>query len=809
MTKQKTVKQLASAVGMSPEVLLKKIISAKIDGVTQEDHLLSEEQNKQLLTYLCRKPITLRTKKSALSLGTLPRLAKPPVVVRTIKRHTASNKETSGSKKTAEKSPTIESVGKDPKKASTKLSHVGIQISDLQRRGEKIEESAKVVKTESLTEKPASETKKVKVSTSETVPKQPILSTTGKKTKRKSKAKLRREAIAAGVNKKSVLKSSLLQQHFSKPVASSVKEILIPETITVGNLAKCMAVKAHQVIQLLIQMGEMVSVNQVIDQSLAALIVEEIGHKPKLMKDDAVDEMIFEEEQDYPLLSRPPVVTVMGHVDHGKTTFLDYIRNSKVASSEAGGITQGVGAYHIETKRGVITFIDTPGHAAFTEMRARGAKCTDIVVLVVAADDGVMPQTIEAIQHAKAAKASIVVAINKADKEQADPDRVRSELAQHGLVCEDWGGDTMMQLVSAKTGEGIDALLESILLQAEMMELYAMAEGLAKGLVIEAKRDKQRGVIANVLVQSGVLCQSSFIVAGRQFGRVRLLLDDTGKKTMKVTPSMPASVFGLSDVPEAGDLFWTVPNEKRAREIASLRQRKYREKQLARTCHLPTQLADFKASLGNQEVVSMNIVLKTDVHGSLDAICDALQKLQSNKVKVNIAGSGVGAITESDVNLAIASRAVVLAFNVRADILARRLMQQEKIDVHYFSVIYELIDTVKSSLLGLIGPQYRDEIIGVAKVREVFRSSKLGAIAGCMVEEGTVRRHHPIRVLRDQVVIYQGELESLRRFKEDIDLVKFGDECGIGVKDYNDVRVNDRIEIYQRVEIKATLDSRD
>ncbi len=595
-----------------------------------------------------------------------------------------------------------------------------------------------------------------------------------------------------------------LEQSFERPTAPIIREIQIPETITVAALAQKMSIKAAEVIKAMLKLGAMATINQVIDQETAAIIVEEMGHKPKILKDNEVEEILaMEEAQMGELASRAPVVTIMGHVDHGKTSLLDYIRSTKVTSSEAGGITQHIGAYHVDTDKGMITFLDTPGHEAFTAMRARGAKSTDIVILVVAADDGVKPQTIEAVQHAKAAGVPIIVAVNKMDKPEADPERVKNELSSFEVIAEDWGGDTMFVNISAKTGMGVDSLLDSILVQAEVMELKAPNEGPAKGVVIESRLDRGRGPVATILVQAGGLKKGDIILAGNEYGRVRAMIGDDGRPNDIVGPSMPVEVLGLSGSPNAGDDVIVVPNERKAREIALFRQGKYREVKLAR--QRAANLENIFERMSEGAVNTLGIVIKTDVQGSLEAIRDALLKLSTSEVKVNIIASGVGGITESDVNLAIASNAIVIGFNVRADQSAKRLVEAEGVDLRYYSVIYDLIDEVKSALSGLLAPEYQEKIVGLAEVREVFRSSKFGLIAGCMVIDGSIKRNLPIRVLRDNVVVYQGQLESLRRFKEDVSEVRQGMECGIGVKDYNDVKVGDHIEVYETHEIARKI----
>ncbi len=590
---------------------------------------------------------------------------------------------------------------------------------------------------------------------------------------------------------------------FQKPVDPVVYEVELPETITVANLAQKMSVKAAEVIKAMMNLGSMVTINQVLDQETATIVVEEMGHKVKLINDDAIEEEILETETAGEAVKRAPVVTIMGHVDHGKTSLLDYIRETKVTSGEAGGITQHIGAYSVHTQNGDITFLDTPGHAAFTAMRSRGAKATDIVVLVVAADDGVMPQTKEAIQHARAAEVPLIVAVNKMDKPEADPERVKNELSQNDVIPEDWGGDTIMINVSAHTGEGVDELLEAIVLQAEMLELKAVVEGAARGVVVEARLDKGRGPVATVLIQRGTLKKGDILLAGLEYGRVRAIINDKGESLESAGPSMPVEVLGLSGTPSAGDEATVVENERKAREVAVFRQSKSREVKLAR--QQAAKLENMFSQMEEGDVSTVNIVLKADVQGSVEAIVDALLKLSTEEVKVKIVASGVGGINESDANLAVASNAIVIGFNVRADAVAKRILDEEEIDLRYYSVIYDLIDEVKSAMSGMLAPEFKEEIIGLAEVRDVFRSPKFGLIAGCMVVEGNIKRNNPIRVLRDNVVIYEGELESLRRFKDDVNEVKQGTECGIGVKNYNDVKEGDQIEVFERVEVKREL----
>ena len=604
----------------------------------------------------------------------------------------------------------------------------------------------------------------------------------------------RRTAVASGPT----------EHGFEKPVAPIVRDVSIPETITVGELAQKMAVKAAEVIKVLMGLGSMVTINQVLDQETASIVVEEMGHNVVLIEDDAIEKGIdSSEEEKGEEISRAPAVTIMGHVDHGKTSLLDYIRKAKVASGEAGGITQHIGAYHVDTEHGPITFLDTPGHAAFTAMRARGAQATDIVVLVVAADDGVMPQTEEAIQHSKAAGVPMVVAVNKIDKEEAQPDRVKQELVAAEVVPEDWGGDTQFIHVSAQTGEGIDELLTAISLQAEVLELKAVKDAPARGVVIESRLDKGRGVVATILVQSGTLKKGDVLLAGQEHGRVRTLLDENGKNISEAGPSIPVEVLGLSGTPSAGDEVLVVADERKAREVALFRQGKYRDLKLAR--QQKVKLESMFEQMEEGEVNTLNLVLKADVNGSVEALSESLTNLSTEEVAVKIVSSGVGGINESDVNLAVASSAVMIGFNVRADASAKRRIEEEGIDLHYYSIIYDVIEEVKQSLGGMLAPEFKEEIVGLAEVRDVFKSPKLGAIAGCMVTEGVIKRNNPIRVLRDNVVIYEGELESLRRFKDDVQDVRSGTECGIGVKNYNDVKVGDQIEVFEQVQVARKL----
>jgi translation initiation factor IF-2 len=592
------------------------------------------------------------------------------------------------------------------------------------------------------------------------------------------------------------------QHAFEKPTQPIVREVVLPETITVAELAQKMSIKAAEVIKTLMGLGSLVTINQVLDRDTATVVIEEMGHTVKEAKPtspEALLEQPLEAAGAAAAEPRPPAVTVMGHVDHGKTSLLDHIRKTRVASGEAGGITQHIGAYHVKIDKGVVTFLDTPGHEAFTAMRARGARATDLVILVIAADDGVKPQTIEAIHHARDAGVPMVVAINKIDKPDADPERVRQELTKHEVVPEEWGGEELFVNVSAKTGEGIDKLLQAVLLQAELLELKAVKVGPASGIVVEARLDKGRGPVATVLIQRGTLHRGDIVLVGGEYGRVRAMLDENAKAVKEAGPSIPVELQGLSGVPYAGDELTCVESERKAREIALYRQGQLKDTKLAR--QQAARLADVFEQMKEGEFTTLSLLIKADVQGSVEALTDTLERLSTDEVKVKVIHGMVGGISESDVNLAVAAGAIIIGFNVRADSAARRLIESEGVDVHYYNVIYDAVDELRNAISGMLAPQIKEQMVGLAEVRDVFRARKFGAIAGCYVSEGVVRRNLPIRVLRDNVVIYEGELESLRRFKEDVNEVKAGTECGIGVKNYNDVKVGDQIEVYERIEI--------
>jgi len=596
-------------------------------------------------------------------------------------------------------------------------------------------------------------------------------------------------------------------QTFAAPTEPVVREVMVPETITVADLAHKMSVKAAAVIKTLIKLGSMVTINQVLDQETAMIVVEDMGHIAKAAKLDEPDTFLTEQpevhEAAHELHSRAPVVTVMGHVDHGKTSLLDYIRRTRVASGEAGGITQHIGAYHVQTPRGMVTFLDTPGHEAFTAMRARGAKATDIVILVVAADDGVMPQTIEAIAHAKAANVPLVVAINKIDKPDANLERVKQELVAQGVVPEEYGGESPFVSVSAKTGVGIDNLLEQVLLQAEVLELKAPVEAPAKGLVIEARLDKGKGPVATVLVQSGTLRRGDVLLAGSVFGRVRAMLDETGHPVEKAGPSIPVEIQGLSDVPLAGEEAVALADERKAREIALFRQGKFREVKLAK--QQAAKLENMFEQMGEGGVKTLPLLIKADVQGSREALAHALSRLSNEEVKVSVVHSGVGAITESDINLALASKSVVIGFNTRADVAARRLAESQGIDIRYYNIIYDAVDEVKAALSGMLTPEKKESVLGLVEIRQIYKISKVGTVAGCMVLEGLIKRGARVRLLRNNVVIHDGELDTLKRFKDDVREVKAGFECGLSLKNYNDIQEGDQLEAYEVLEVARTL----
>jgi translation initiation factor IF-2 len=845
-----TVKQFADVVGLPVERLLSQLGDAGLS-VTKADDIINDQEKVQLLSYLRKshgkqegltvsepKKITLKRKTHTELRSSSPRGGSKTVAVEVRKKRTYVKR----TELVAEEKERLEQEAQErarrlaEEEATQRAQEEARQAAEEAKRREEEEakrrtEEAEVRRqAEEAARLESAEKERVQVAPEPAAVPPPAEADARAKKAEPRKARMEREEAERGRTKygreelhvsadksgrrkkkgksrQSFVSGGTGEHGFARPTAPVVREVSIPAAITVAELAQKMSVKAAELIKTLMKMGVMVTINQPIDQETATLVVEELGHVAKPIHEDALEQSFVAERQKEVVgekVSRPPVVTIMGHVDHGKTSLLDYIRRTKVAAGEAGGITQHVGAYHVETDKGVISFLDTPGHSAFTAMRARGAKVTDIVILVVAADDGVKPQTVEALQHAKAAGVPMVVAVNKMDKPEADPDRVKNELSQYEVIAEDWGGDTMFVPVSAKTGDGIDALLDALLLQAEVLELTAVEDCPAQGVVIESSLDKGRGPVATVLVQNGILRKGDIILSGEEYGRVRAMFDEAGNAIESAGPSMPAVVLGLSSTPNAGDDMVVVPDERKARELAAFRQEKSRSQKLAR--QQQAKLDDMFSQMGAGKVETLNIVLKADVQGSVEALRDALTKIVTDEVKVKIVSSGVGGINESDVNLAVASNAILIGFNVRADASARRLIEEHEVDLHYYSVIYDAIDEVKRAVSGMLAPEIRETIIGLAEVRDVFTSPKFGSIAGCIVVDGAVKRNAPIRVLRDNVVIYQGELESLRRFKDDVNEVRAGTECGIGVKNYNDVKPGDQIEVFERVEVARTVE---
>ena len=786
-----TVEQLAKMVGIPARQLLLRLKDAGIE-VKDQVSTITDQQKHLLLSHLksshvttTEAPPTLKLKKASTPGSTTPTPARNiiSVTVRKRRMHHDVDKEL---------------IIEEEKAQSL------IAARQRQESGEDQDKIKEGGKNKALgTSQPQKTAIATETSSQEALAKQPKRVHTEVKQAPKKAAK----TLTASKHKEPELAEKLtITPTPAVAVVQTVREITIPETLTVAELAQKMAVKATEVIKSMMKMGAMATINQVIDEDTAALVAEEMGFKTKLIKETVLEDHLTlqEDVSTSELLIRAPVVTIMGHVDHGKTSLLDYIRRTKVAEKEAGGITQHIGAYHVNTTRGMITFLDTPGHEAFTAMRARGASCTDIVVLVVAADDGVMPQTVEAIQHAQAAKVPLVVAINKIDKPGADPERIKTELTKYNIVPEDWGGDTIFQKISAKTGEGIDNLLESILILAEVQELKAPVDCPARGVVLESHLDKGHGSVASILVQRGTLHQGDMLLAGLHYGRVRAMFDDAGKKITKAGPSIPVEVLGLSGMPSAGDEAIVTTNEKKAREVALFRQGKYRDVKLAK--QQSAKLENILVRMQESGTKVLNIVLKADVQGSAEAISDMLNKVAIDEVKIKVISSGVGGITESDINLALASEGIVIGFNVRADAASKALAEREGVDLRYYSVIYKLLDDLKAALTGMLTPKYEEQTVGLVAVREVFRSSKFGTIAGCMVTEGAIKRGNLLRILRDNVVIHQGELESLRRFKDDAQEVRQGMECGIGIKGYNDIKVGDQIEVYKTVIVKRTTE---
>jgi translation initiation factor IF-2 len=847
-----TVKQLSEVVGTPVERLLEQLSEAGVS-VSSAEQMVTEEQKLQLLEHLRKshgkaaggegKKITLRRKSTTELRVTGSQGRSKTVSVEVRKRRTYVKRDEADTVTEPEPVPEVSSRAAQVAKQVEEERHAAMDASrraeeerktaEAERKAEqerKAEEAARLEAEEAARRKADEEARAERETAAPEVsppppPPPPPSDAEGAKPGRRRRAAGkereespagRREELHVASDKRGrrkgkgkgtrVAAAAVASKHgFERPTAPVVREVALPESITVGELAQKLAVKAPELIKALMGMGVMATINQSIDRDTATLMVEELGHVAVPMQQADLDEelVVAHAEPTGEFKPRPPVVTIMGHVDHGKTSLLDYIRSTRVASGEAGGITQHIGAYHVETDRGGITFLDTPGHAAFTAMRARGAKVTDIVILVVSADDGVMPQTVEAVQHAKAAGVPIVVAVNKIDKPDADPERVKNELTQHEVIPEEWGGDTQFVHVSALKGTGVDALLEAVNLQAEVMELKAPDEGAAQGVVIESRLDKGRGPVATVLVQRGTLNKGDVILTGQEFGRVRAMFDELGTPVKSAGPSMPVEVLGLSGTPNAGDDVLVLEDERKAREVALFRQGKFRESKLA--TQQAAKLENLFSQLQEGEVGMVNILLKADVQGSAEALRDAMEKLSTDEVKVKIVAAGVGGITESDINLAKASEAIVIGFNVRADAGARKAVADQDVDLRYYSVIYEAIDDVKQALSGLLSPEMREEIIGLAEVKDVFKSSQFGAVAGCLVVDGTIKRGNPIRVLRDNVVVYEGELESLRRFKDDVNEVRSGTDCGIAVKNYNDVKPGDQIEVYQRVEVARSL----
>lgn len=852
-----TVKQLAEDVGAPVDRLLRQIVEAGLDARSENDSVTSDEKQ-QLLAYLRKnhgdadaepRKITLK-RKTTTTLKTGGGARGKTVNVEVRKRRTYVKRAELQPEAEADEAPEVdapvpEQAEPAPQPEAEKAPEKPAQEAEPATTPEPTPETGPIAEGEEDANEQTNKAVKPPSPAEEDLPMPPPDPETAKDKERKAKKKKEKgrerpdDAEEGKPKKKSAghrgprsrpveepivisedeedttLRKPLRakkkpkdKRHgFEKPTKPMVREVEIPETITVGDLAQRMAVKAADVIKTLMGMGVMATINQALDQETAVLVTEELGHKPKTVSDDAFEEEVISKvtaDSDGEKSRRAPVVSVMGHVDHGKTSLLDYIRRTKVASGESGGITQHIGAYHVETDHGMVSFLDTPGHAAFTAMRARGAQCTDIVILVVAADDGVMPQTKEAVDHARSAGVPVVVAINKMDKEEADPDRIKNELAGMDVIPEEWGGEVQFVPVSAHTGDGIEALLEAVLLQAEILELEAVADAPAKGVVVESSLERGRGSVATVLVQNGTLNQGDMVVAGAWFGKVRAMTDEAGKQVKDAGPSIPVEILGLNGTPDAGDEFFVVADERKAKELAEFRQAREREQRLQR--QQAAKLENLFENMGKDEVKTLNVVLKTDVRGSLEAITKALLDLGNDEVQVKIVSSGVGGIAETDISLAVASGAVVFGFNVRADTSAKRLVEQEGVDLRYYSIIYNLIDDVKAALTGMLAPEFREDIVGIAEVRDVFRSPKFGQVAGCMVVEGTVYRNKPIRVLRDNVVIFEGELESLRRFKDDVPEVRNGMECGIGVKGY-DVKVGDQIEVFDRVRVERKLES--
>ena len=818
---QVTVKELAKVVNTPVESLLQQMHEAGL-AHTSADQKVSETEKQKLLTFLEKgsstktdgsKKITLQRKTTTTlrtpgSKSISVEVRKKKTFVKRSAEEIEAEKQKDLEKLQAEKKAK-EAAQEKAKPAEVKAEPVATKPAAAKAEPVKAEEPdlpPADITLPVVDEVAAPATERKKAPTKRVEPDERRERKAAPRPAAKGKARLDDEQTARrGGRNRSKAKKRSNQHGFHSPAGPVVRDVSIGETITVAELAAQMSVKGVEVVKYMFQLGSPVTINQVLDQDTAVLIAEDMGHRVSRVSDNVLEEQFAESLKidEGETFHRAPVVTVMGHVDHGKTSLLDYIRRAKVATGEAGGITQHIGAYHVKTEGGMVTFLDTPGHAAFTAMRARGAKATDIVILVVAADDGVMPQTIEGIEHAKAAGVPLIIAVNKIDKPEADPDRIKNDLAAHDVIPEEWGGDTQFVHVSAKVGTGIDALLESVLLQAEVLELNATPSASGRGVVIESRLDKGRGPVASVLVQNGTLRQGDMVLVGVNFGRIRAMMDENGQPIQEAGPSIPVEILGLDGTPEAGDEVTVVVDERKAREVALFRQGKFREVKLARA-HAG-KLENMFENMGQEEKKTLNIVIKADVRGTLEALRGSLSELGNDEVQVCVVAGGVGGITESDANLALASNAVIFGFNVRADAGARKIVEQEGLDMRYYNIIYDIIEDVKKALSGLLGTDVRENILGIAEVREVFRSPKLGAVAGCMVTEGTVYRNRPIRVLRDDVVIFEGELESLRRFKDDAAEVRSGMECGIGVKSYNDVKVGDKIEVFEKVQVARTL----
>ena len=818
---QVTVKELAKVVNTPVESLLQQMHEAGLTH-TSADQKVSETEKQKLLTFLEKgsstktdgsKKITLQRKTTTTlrtpgSKSISVEVRKKKTFVKRSAEEIEAEKQKDLEKLQAEKKAK-EAAQEKAKPAEVKAEPVATKPAAAKAEPVKAEEPdlpPADITLPVVDEVAAPATERKKAPTKRVEPDERRERKAAPRPAAKGKARLDDEQTARrGGRNRSKAKKRSNQHGFHSPAGPVVRDVSIGETITVAELAAQMSVKGVEVVKYMFQLGSPVTINQVLDQDTAVLIAEDMGHRVSRVSDNVLEEQFAESLKidEGETFHRAPVVTVMGHVDHGKTSLLDYIRRAKVATGEAGGITQHIGAYHVKTEGGMVTFLDTPGHAAFTAMRARGAKATDIVILVVAADDGVMPQTIEGIEHAKAAGVPLIIAVNKIDKPEADPDRIKNDLAAHDVIPEEWGGDTQFVHVSAKVGTGIDALLESVLLQAEVLELNATPSASGRGVVIESRLDKGRGPVASVLVQNGTLRQGDMVLVGVNFGRIRAMMDENGQPIQEAGPSIPVEILGLDGTPEAGDEVTVVVDERKAREVALFRQGKFREVKLARA-HAG-KLENMFENMGQEEKKVLNIVIKADVRGTLEALRGSLSELGNDEVEVCVVAGGVGGINESDANLALASNAVIFGFNVRADAGARKIVEQEGLDMRYYNIIYDIIEDVKKALSGLLGTDVRENILGIAEVREVFRSPKLGAVAGCMVTEGTVYRNRPIRVLRDDVVIFEGELESLRRFKDDAAEVRSGMECGIGVKSYNDVKVGDKIEVFEKVQVARTL----